>query len=327
MHIEALNLPDAQDLDTLAIHPGRELESCNELLDDPAALKRFYEENGYLLGRKVLDPKSVEQARDAMLSVAARHGLIQPGDTNAVWTGKTAGGLEEHVEFRGISKRLFDHADNLRVLEKMLGEKACWVPNVQHRIYPPGGPVTPVHQDGFYSPGIHNYRPVWVPLTPCQREVGGLMIAVGQNRRGYFHNLAKPSPFAIPAGIIPQDSWATTDYYPGDLLIIHPYAPHASMPNKSNRLRVTLDTRVQSSTNPTAIAATVLAVTPNSIRVDAEGLGDRTYRVDAESFVRVRNPGVSEPFDKFAEITRPGMRLVIVHDGDYALMLRKAAEA
>jgi hypothetical protein len=327
MLIEALNLPDATDISTQDVHPVRELESCTQLLDDFQALTHFYEEKGYILLRQVLDPQSVEEARDAMLAVAARHGLVRPGDKEGLWTGKPfAGGMEESPEFRGISKRMIGYPRNQEIMEKVLGEKACMVPNVQYRTYPPGGSITPIHQDGFYSPGIHDYKPVWVPLTPCQREVGGLMISVGQNRRGYLHNLAKPN-FAIPDGVIPADSWATTDYFPGDVLIVHPYAPHASMPNRSNRLRITFDTRVQSAAHPSAVAATVKSVTPTMLVADVEGFGERTYRVDEQSFIRVRDPGIREPFEIFAEITKPGMRLLVVSDGDYAVMLRKAAEA
>jgi hypothetical protein len=327
MHVESINDITAVDLDTADCKPSRELETCNHLLDEPAALKEFYEQNGYLLGRRLLNVQSITEARDAMLAVAVRRGLVKPGDKDGLWTGQAPKGGEEGADFQGISSRLFSYADNLAVLEKMIFEKACWVPNVSYRLRTPGGFVTPVHQDGFYSPGIHNYRPVWVPLLPCPRKVGGLMIAVGQHRRGYFHNLAKPAPYAIPVGVIEPDSWATSDFEPGDVLIIHPYAPHASMPNTSDQLRVTLDTRVQSSANPTALAATVLAVTPVTIRVKTEDAGDVTYRVDKESYIRVTNPGSNDTFERFAEVTKPGMRLVIVHDGDYALMLRQAAEA
>lgn len=324
MSIAALNLPDAPDCDSLAIHPARELQSCNQLLDDFEALNRFYEENGYILLRQVLDPRSIEEARDSMLAVAARHGLVRLGDKHGVWTGKPfAGGMEESPEFNGISKRLIDHPVNQAVLAKVLGEKPCMVPNVQYRTYPPGGSITPIHQDGFYSPGIQDYRPVWITLTPCQREVGGLMIAVGQNRRGWLHNLGKPTPFPIPAGIIPDNAWATTDYMPGDVLIVHPYTPHASMPNRSNRLRITFDTRVQSAAKPRSFAATVKSVRPNSLTVDLDDFGERTFRVDADTFIRPRNPGVREPFEKFTEVTQPGMRLQVVTDGDYAVMLRR----
>lgn len=327
MHIESINQPGAVDLETSDCKPSRELETCNHLLGQPTALKTFYEENGYLLARQVLNPESIAEARDAMLAVAVQRGLARSGDKDALWTGQASKpAKEEGTDFSGISSRLFAYPDNLATLEKMLGERACWVPNVSYRLRPPGGFVTPVHQDGFYSPGIHNFRPVWVPLTPCPRNVGGLMIAVGQNRRGYFHNLAKPAPYAIPVGMIDPGSWATSDFLPGDMLVIHPYAPHASMPNTSDRLRVTLDTRVQSSANPTALAATVLDVTPDTIRVNAEGAGEVTYRVDRESYIRVTDPGTNDTFERFAEVTKPGMRLVIVHDGNYALMLRRAAE-
>lgn len=328
MAAPALHRPDARDCNALEIRPTRELESCNHLLDDFAALTRFYEDQGYILLRQVLDPSSVATARDEMLAVAARIGIVRAGDPTGTWTGKPLeGSWEESPQFSGISRRLIDHPANQAVMAKVMGEKACMVPNVQYRIYPPNGPVTSVHQDGFYSPGIHDYRPVWVPLLPTPREVGGLMVAVAQCRRGYLHNLAKPAPFPIPADEIPMSSWATTDYMPGDVLIVNPYSPHASMPNRSKQLRLTFDTRVQSAARPSAVAATVTGVTPDSITVDIEGFGRRSYRVDAETFVRVRHPGIREPFEKFAEVTVPGMRLLLVADGDYAVMLRKAAEA
>jgi ectoine hydroxylase-related dioxygenase (phytanoyl-CoA dioxygenase family) len=327
MTTAALYMPEAQDLDVLDVHPKQELQDCNDLLGDFESLQRFYDDNGYLLLRAVLDPESVARARDTMLAVAVRHGLVEPGDKQGIWTGKPfAGGMEESAEFSGISQRMFEDPRNQQLMAKVLGEKACMVPIVQYRLYQPGGPVTVVHQDGFYSPGIQDYKPVWVPLTPCPREVGGLMVAVGQNKKGYFHNLAKPSPFPVPKGVIDEDSWATTDYMPGDVLLVHPYSPHASMPNTSNRLRITFDTRVQSAARPSAVAATVLSVTPTSITVDAQAYGQRTYRVDEETFVRVLHPGVREPFARFAEVTTPGMRLVVVSEGDRAVMLRKAAE-
>ncbi len=323
---EALLIPEARDLDVADVDPRAELQSCNHLLDDHPALTRFYEEQGYLLLRQVLDADSVARARDEMLAVAARHGLVALGDETGVWTGARADIHEESGEFAGISKRLLEHPANLAVMEKVLGEPACAVPIVQYRLYPPNGPVTRIHQDGFYSPGIKDYKPVWITLTPCQRALGGLMLAVGQNRRGYFHNLAKPSPFPVPVGVIPPESWATTDYMPGDVLIVHPYTPHASRPNTSNRLRISFDTRVQSAKRPSAIAVTVKSATPRSVTVDAGAFGERTYAVDPDTFVRVLDPGVREPFARFAEVTRPGMRLVLVAEGERAVMLRKAAE-
>jgi hypothetical protein len=327
MSAQALHLPDAVDLKPTDVHPVQEIQAVNHLLDDHAALMRFYEEEGYIFLRGALNKESIERARQEMFAIMIRHGLIAPDAVEPVWTGKPfAGGNEESPEFRGISKRLVEHPENLKVLEKVLGEPACMVPLVQYRTYPPGGSITVVHQDGFYSPGIADYKPVWIPLCNCEREVGGLAIAVRQNNRGYFHNTAKPAPYPIPVGAIPEEAWATTDFYPGDVLIVHYRTPHCSLPNTSNRCRVTLDTRVQSARNPTAVAGTVVSVTPDSIVVDCERIGRRTLAVDKDTFIRVRDAGTREPFDRFAQVTAPGMRLLVVMNGERAVMLRKASE-
>lgn len=330
MNAHALNLPDAKDIDTLSIVPTREFEVCNGLLDDHAALDAFYEANGYLFFRGVLDPQSVVEARDAMLAIAAdEFGLVEKGDPTARWTGKPPQPwVEELPVFAGISRRLVDNPANQVLLAKILGEKACMVPMVQYRLYPPNGPVTMVHQDGFYSPGIQDYRPLWIPLTPCPREVGGLMVAVGQHKRGYFHNIGKPNPFPVVDGVIDPDSWATTDYQPGDLLVVHPYSPHAAMPNTSDRLRVTFDTRVQSAAHPSAFAATVRAFTPTSVTLEADdpAVGTVTLTVDPDSYLRPLNRGRRETFEHFTDYMAPGMHLVAVREGERLAMLREGSQ-
>ncbi len=326
MSMLAIDLPDAKDMDSLAITPRRELRICNDLLDDREALNRFYEDNGYLFFRHAFSPASIARARDEMLAIAAdKFGIVKPGDATAQWTGKPLENFsEEGPEFSGISKRLVEDPSNQAFLGKIMGENASMVPIVQYRIYPPGGPVTPVHQDGFYSPGIEDYRPVWTVLVDCPRNVGGLMLAVGEHKRGYFHNGGKAAPFPIPEGFVDPDSWATADYEAGDVLIVHPYTPHAAMPNTSGQLRVTLDTRIQSAANPAAFSGRVVSVTPNSITLDADDpeIGRLTLSVDKNTYIRVRDRSVRENFADFASYTVPGMHLLAVRNGERATTLR-----
>lgn len=329
--MDSVYLPDATDLDVLSITPSMMFEDCNAMLGDAGAINRFYADNGYLFFRNVLDIGSVERARDEMLEIAARkYGLVHPGDSLARWTGKPLGDdwFEEDPAFAGISRRLVEHPRNLEIMGQCLGEPACMVPNVNYRLYPPGGPVTGVHQDGFYSPGIDAFRPLWIPLVPLPREVGGLLVAVGQHKRGYFHNMAPGRRFRVPEGLIDAASWATIDYEPGDLLVVHPFSPHAGAPNRSDRLRVSLDVRVQSAAKPTAFAGTVVSVSPDSITLDADDapLGRIRLEVGRETFIRVLHPGTREPFETFVEYTQPGMHLVAVRDDTRAVMLRSGSQ-
>ena len=326
MTVQSISMPDAKDLDVLSVKPVQELQSCNHLLDDHAALIRFHDEEGYILLRGVLDAASVEDARRAMFAVMEKHGLIEAGATEPVWTGTPSpGGMEESPEFSGIARKLIEHPTNMRLMEQILGEPACIIPIVQYRAYPPGGSVTGVHQDGFFSPGIKNYKPVWTPLANCEREVGGLMLAVRQCNRGFFHNIAK-TPSSIPEGVIPDDSWATTDYFPGDVLILNPCTPHASMPNISNRCRVTIDTRVQSAADPRVLMADIVEATPDSIRVRTLDGKERGFAVDDQTFIRIENPGVRQKRSDYVPSAAPGKRIVVVFDGDHAETLRRASE-
>lgn len=330
MNAQALHLPEAADFDTASIRPSRTFEICNRLLEDHAALERFYADNGYLFFRGVLDPRSVSEARQAMLDIAAdEFGLVEKGDPLGRWTGKAhVAWSEELPVFGGISRKLVEHPANQELLVKILGEKACMVPMVQYRLYPPNGPVTMVHQDGFYSPGIQDYRPLWIPLVSCPREVGGLTVAVGQHTKGYLHNVAKPNPFPIPEGAIDADSWATIDFEPGDLLVVHPCSPHAGLPNTSDRLRISFDTRVQAAARPSAFAATVVSVTTNSVTVTADDpvVGTITLSVDPESYLRPVSRARREPFETFTEYTVPGMHLVVVREGTRCAMLREGSQ-
>lgn len=323
---EPVFLPDAVPLNALDVHPTGELVACNHLLGDHDALMKFHDEEGYIFLRDVLSHDALEQTRKEMFAIMERHGLIEPGATEPVWTGNPfPGGMEESPEFAGISKRLVNHPENLKVIEQILGEPVVQIPIVQYRTYPPGGSITGPHQDGFTSPGILGYKPLWIPITNCEREVGGLAVAVRQCNRGYLHNVAH-RPSKIPAGIIPDDAWATTDFFPGDVLVLNPYTPHCSMPNTSGRCRVTIDTRVESAANPRVLLGDVLEVKPDTIRVLSQDGKEKTYRVDADTFIRIEHPGIRQTIDEYVRDTKVGQKVVVIFDGDHAKTLRRASE-
>lgn len=320
-------MPEAIDINTAGVRPRHGLQDSNRFLGDIDRLNETYEEQGYLLFREVLDRASVDRALRRMMAVMACHGVVAEGATEPLWTGKPSpAGMEESPEFKGICKELVEHPANFAAFAKILGEEPASVPIVQYRSYSPGSPGLPVHQDGFYSPGIQGFRPVWMPLMKIDAEIGGLALAPGVHKNGILHNLAKPPVFPIPADQVPEDSWATTAFNPGDVLVIHPHTPHFGLPNHSNRVRFSIDSRVQSAARPCVLLGDVVATTPDSVTLRTER-GDRIIELSEETYIRTgENRGARIPLEQFEASTPRGLRVVAAVDGNKATMIRRAAE-
>jgi len=324
-----IGTPDSIDLDAASVHPTQELHDSNAHLGDPERLRQDYEAQGYLLLRDVLDRSSVHRALKRMMAVVARYGIVAEDAEEPLWAGgRVQGRHEESPEFAGICRELIENPQNLAVMETILGEPACPVPMVNYRAYPPFSPLSMFHQDGQYSPGIKGYRPVWIPLMDIDTSVGGLALAPGQHKRGRLHNLAKPPVFPIPADAIPADAWATTRFHPGDVLVVHPWTPHGGTANVSDRVRFSIDTRVQSASNPCVVLGDVEAATEHSVTLRAKDGSRLQYVVDEESYLRTgENAGARLSLADFAAQTPIGLRVVAAVEGGKALMVRKASEA
>jgi len=324
-----IRIEDAVDMDAGSIKPTRQLRDSNHAIDDFAELSRIYEAQGYLLFRDVLDRPSIDRALRRMMDVVAKHGVVAPGATEPLWAGGSVPKgeyYEESPEFSGICNELVAVPANLAVFEKILGEPVCQVPMVAYRSYPPFTPLSMVHQDGFFTQGVEGYRPIWMPLMTINEDIGGLVLAEGMHNKGYLHNLAKAPNFPIPAECIPADRWATTVFHPGDVLVIHPCTPHVGMANRSDRVRFSIDTRVQSASNPSMLLGNIAATKADSITLrTAEG--DRVLNVNAVTYIRTGEVrGSRIPLEKFQESAPVGMRVVVARSGDQALMIRRAAE-
>ena len=100
----------------------------------------------------------------------------------------------------------------------------------------------PAHQDISYNPHLSNFVTLWCPLVPVDAACGGVLIYQGSQ------TLAA-QPVTATA-----DFWltgiATTGYkpiftpmQPGDVLLLNRWIVHASMPNRSARVRFSIDHR------------------------------------------------------------------------------------
>jgi ectoine hydroxylase-related dioxygenase (phytanoyl-CoA dioxygenase family) len=113
------------------------------------------------------------------------------------------------------------------------------------------------HQDHTAVAGDAESFTAWIALHDCPLEQGPLRVLDGSHRFGL-------QPTAGQTGYIPQGTerggdWAEGEIRAGDLLLFHSLTVHEAMPNRSDRLRISLDCRFQSylrSVNPATLVFT-----------------------------------------------------------------------
>jgi hypothetical protein len=89
-----------------------------------------------------------------------------------------------------------------------------------------------------------------MPLIDCPMQVGPLQVAAGSHTQGVFD-------FHIGAGaggieiVDPLEGrWVSDDFAVGDVLIFHSMVVHKGVPNRSDKLRMSMDVRYQLASEP-----------------------------------------------------------------------------
>ncbi|MDP8930130.1 MAG: phytanoyl-CoA dioxygenase family protein [Actinomycetota bacterium] len=225
-------------------------------LDDPDALRDLAACDGYVYLPGLISAQRMRAATDAMLSVAARHGLL-PGGNGAATPGR--------LLVEGQSDAWFDlYADLLRqqalyavaweprliaVMQTILGPHAIPHPCAIFRIVGPGveAYAKPAHQDMRYVGGHAAIWTAWIACGECDGSVGGVEILAGSHRYGELP--VRPVDWGKEAVGPPDLKWRKAPMLPGDALLFSSYTVHRTIPNVSTEgLRMSVDFRYQSST-------------------------------------------------------------------------------
>jgi hypothetical protein len=144
------------------------------------------------------------------------------------------------------------HPILIDLLERMLGGPILPHPRVlmrnifpQHEEY-----TTKAHQDFPNVQGTTEVYTAWMPLIDCPLRVGPLQIANGSHTNGVYD-------FAIAGGaggieiIDPLEGrWVCGDFAMGDVLLFHSMTVHKGLPNRSDKLRMSMDVRYQLVSEP-----------------------------------------------------------------------------
>jgi ectoine hydroxylase-related dioxygenase (phytanoyl-CoA dioxygenase family) len=116
--------------------------------------------------------------------------------------------------------------------------------------------TTGAHQDHTYVQGGADGLTVWVPLTEAPRERGALAVLVGSGREGVRPITKGSSPWGSgPTAPEAGDAgrWASADFAAGDVLVLHGFTVHRSLPNLTETTRVSLDLRYRGVSQPLAL--------------------------------------------------------------------------
>jgi hypothetical protein len=273
-------------LDTSPTRLGA-LRDSRDILDDPAALRRRAEEDGYLFLPKLLDRGEVLAAGEEIMRRLGAGGWLDPafpvqdGIPGPDVKSGFVPGLARDNE--ALEKVIF-HGPMMRFYERFLGGPVLHFDYVWLRAKRPGmTDPTPPHYDVVYmGRGTKRLFTSWTVLQDVPMEKGGLMILEGSHRLDevrrtygeldvdtYCENRAeaplvrsgqKQWESRVQNGIYDDDAvslpsslggrWLTADFEAGDLLLFGMYTMHASTDNGSPGFRLSSDTRYQLASDP-----------------------------------------------------------------------------
>ena len=264
---------------------------ANDDLDRPERLEAIFQDEGYLFFRGVLDLDTVLAVKRDLMRVLQAQGVVKPGETEPIWTGAGMDQIDDVALYSLASYEALSEGPARLLAGKVFGEPAFMFknPNIRYTLPDHSMYVTPAHQDFFFIRGTTSFRTMWIPLMEIDATVGGLALAPGSHKGGLREHAEQEGIYSyvfkgrkqrgVPLEDIERD-WLTCDYRPGDALVFHNLTLHWGLPNRSNRVRLSLDTRAQP------------ASAPRTFQIEKSILELRQYRKDVQRIVA--EEGVSE---------------------------------
>lgn len=240
-------------------HVGQ-LVDTTKLLDRPAERDAFWNEHGYLFFPGAFEKELAEELRRKIVQEMKNQGAVPADAPSDNFAFKSRDDVSEAALLEKVEGdcRTFLQS-GLKLFETIFGGDVFIHKGTTLRYTPPGDVEFAIqpHQDGSYIP--HNFRTVWIALMDVPMELGGLTLADGAHKGGLRLHITDPAVLAystrapflhIPLKTLLEEHWLSTNYKTGDVLVFHPWMVHTALPNKSNRVRMSMDVRMQAETEP-----------------------------------------------------------------------------
>jgi len=218
-------------------------------------------DEGHLFFRHLLAVDAVEVVRLQILEELARHGWLRDGShaseqlpgaiarpemDDSYWDGYAA--LQGVEAFHALAHR----SELVAMVRTLIDEDVLVHPRKIGRVsYPFGMAPTAPHQDYRYIQGTVDTFTVWAPLGDCPGDLGGLRVLRGSQDGGLLP--VGEAAGAGGLGVATRDDdpdWVSADFEAGDVLLFHSLTVHGARPNHQDRLRLSVDYRYQSTSEP-----------------------------------------------------------------------------
>ena len=243
------------------------MRDSSEAAGDATELRRRFSHDGYVLLRSVLDRPRVLQLRadyfDRFDPV-----LLAPGTdaTDGVFSGRLPAGLPPygtagHPAHDFVRSPGFDEftrgADLAAAAGALLDGPVELLPRrILRHFHRQSATASRAHVDYDYMDlGSDRVVTAWVSLGDCPIECGGLVYLSGSHRadrarldglRGHTDRPADQRPISNDLALTAQvlgGRWLWTDYRAGDVVLHSPHLVHASLDNRSDVMRLSVDLR------------------------------------------------------------------------------------
>jgi len=227
---------------------------------DASQLKSEMAANGYVLIRGLLPKPDLQPLLTSITKIICRAGWLNTEtDPLARVANPDAACCEDDDSYKDTYDRIFSllefhrlpHHPVLReIMKALVGEYLFIHPKSAGRLIFPNfvRGIIHAHQDHQAVAGDVESFTAWMPLHDCPVEHGPLRVLEGSHRFGLQATVGRTG--YIEPGAERGAHWVGGPIYAGDLLLFHSLTVHEAMPNRSDRLRISLDCRFQSYDRP-----------------------------------------------------------------------------
>jgi hypothetical protein len=202
----------------------------------------------------VLRVEELTRLLGEILEIVSVAGWLLPGHSpteRIADLSRTCGESDE--AFKSVYKQIFcmesfhalaQHPRMRVVLSLLVGRRLLIQPKLVARLIFPNCErlLIDAHQDHQSMAGDPESFTAWFPLHDCPVEVGPLQVMEGSHRYGLQSD---PVTGYVARETARGGDWVGGPIHAGDLLIFHSLTVHASSPNVSEQMRMSIDFRFQ----------------------------------------------------------------------------------